>query len=183
MAMLGTAIDRSVKRTELGKMRAQRGLYENLTRPAGDEDYFKKLVTINVSMLKEYYFLVKTHTRASFLTSIAAGILGFGLVVVGLAAGYAAKTTTFTAVAAGSGVLMQFISGVFFYLYNRTVRQLKEYHDSLLDVQDVLLALKVLEGVQDPTMKAETVKSVVMYLMAGNRKLRSHELHSDKNAG
>jgi len=187
IAALGTAIGNGDKKAELEKIRAQLRLYQNLDRQTDssstsrDEDYFKNLVTINVSNLKEYYFLVKSHTRASFQTSIVAGMLGFGLVVTGLIAGYTAKTQTFTAVAAGSGILMQFIAGVFFYLYNRTVRQLKEYHDSLLDVQDVLLALKVLESVQDAAIKSDILKSVVAYLMSGGRALRAAQIRDVSN--
>jgi hypothetical protein len=64
-------------------------------------------------------------------------------IAFGLAQGDSANTAAF--IASVSGVIVEFISGVFFVLYNRTVRQLKEYHDSLLNVQNILLALKVVE--------------------------------------
>jgi hypothetical protein len=183
IGFFSTMGDRNV---ELQKLEAQRLVLRQLagTPPdtanmagaattARDEDYFRNLVTINVTNLREYYFLVKTHTHASFRTALVVGVIGFGLVVAGVAIGYAGNNQTFGLVSAAAGIITEFIASVFFYLYNRTVRQLKEYHDSLLDVQDVLLALKVLEGLQDPATKSEVVKSVVTYLMEGSRKLRA----------
>jgi Cyanobacterial TRADD-N associated 2-Transmembrane domain len=45
-------------------------------------------------------------------------------------------------ISTGAGVVTEFIAAVFFYLYNRTVRQMKEYHDSLLSVQNILCPSK-----------------------------------------
>lgn len=173
LASIGFLATNSERRVELQKIQAQRQVYIQLTSPSGgDEDYFRNLVTINVTNLREYYYLVKTHTNASFRTALGFGMVGFTLVGTGIALGYE-KETKIAMVASIAGVLTEFISSVFFYLYNRTVRQLKEYHDSLLDVQDVLLALKVLGSLQDPATKSEVVKSVVMYLMQGGRKVRT----------
>jgi hypothetical protein len=184
LASIGFLITNSERRVELQKIQAQREVYIPLMSPSGgdgsmrsvdarDEDYFRTLVTINVTNLREYYYLVKTHTNASFRTALGFGVVGFMLVGTGIALGYAGKEEKIALAASIAGVLTEFISSIFFYLYNRTVRQLKEYHDSLLDVQDVLLALKVLEGLQDPAAKSEVVKSVVMYLMKGGRKMRT----------
>jgi positive regulator of sigma E activity len=171
---IGFVVTNSERRVELQKIQTQRQVYRQLQTPnAKDEDYFRNLVTINVTNLSEYYYLVKTHTNASFRTALAFGVVGFMLVGTGIVLGYVGKKETIALAASIAGVLTEFISSIFFYLYNRTVRQLKEYHDSLLDVQDVLLALKVLESLQDPAAKSEVVKSVVLYLMKGDRKLRA----------
>jgi len=112
--------------------------------PGGE--YFGNLVRINVDNLSDYYTQVRVHTNNSFWASIAAGGLGFLLIVAGLILGYTkGDTQAISFVATGSGVVVEFISGVFFYLYNRTVRQLKDYHDSLLDVQNILLSFRIVE--------------------------------------
>lgn len=61
----------------------------------------------------------------------------------------------------------EFISGVFFYLYNRTVLQLKAYHDSLLDVQNVLLSFRCVEGagINDEAQRIEIIKQMLAYLL------------------
>jgi hypothetical protein len=69
--------------------------------------------------------------------------------------------------ATASGVIVEFISGVFFVLYNRTVRQLKEYHDSLLNVQNILLAFKVVEDSGDEN-RPDLLKHILGYLLQQN---------------
>ncbi|AQR69711.1 hypothetical protein BZG29_16280 [Janthinobacterium sp. LM6] len=128
--------------------------------------YFQNLVTINVTNLKEYYFLVKQHTNGSFRAAIGAGIIGFLLILLGLLAGYLKSDLgTVTYIATGAGLITEFISGIFFFLYSKTVRQLKDYHDSLIDVQNVLLSLKLLESVDDPALRAPMITRMLEYLM------------------
>ena len=52
-------------------------------------------------------------------------------------------------VTAASGVLGEFIAAVFFYLYNRTVLKMGQYHQKLVITQNVSLALKIAEGLPD----------------------------------
>jgi len=112
--------------------------------PGGE--YFGNLVRINVDNLSDYYTQVRVHTNNSFWASVAAGGLGFLLIVAGLTVGFVrGDAQSISLVATASGVAVEFISGVFFYLYNRTVRQLKDYHDSLLDVQNILMSFRIVE--------------------------------------
>ena len=39
-----------------------------------------------------------------------------------------------------AGVLTEFISGVFFYLYNRTLQQINRFHDKLVAMQQTSMA-------------------------------------------
>jgi uncharacterized membrane protein YedE/YeeE len=118
------------------------------SQAAGGE-YFGDLVNINVENLGDYYTQVRVHTNNSFWASIGAGGVGFALIAAGLVVGFSdasdPDSRSLAYVATASGVIVEFISGVFFYLYNRTVRQLKEYHDSLLDVQNILLSFRIVE--------------------------------------
>jgi TRADD-N domain-containing protein len=114
--------------------------------PTPTGEYFGNLVRINVDNLGDYYTQVRVHTNNSFWASIVAGGLGFILIASGLILGFSSSDSeAISFVAMGSGVLVEFISGVFFYLYNRTVRQLKDYHDSLLDVQNILLSFRIVD--------------------------------------
>jgi hypothetical protein len=48
-------------------------------------------------------------------------------------------------VATASGTLGEFISAVFFYLYNQTIIKMGGYHQKLVLTQNVSLALKITE--------------------------------------
>jgi hypothetical protein len=129
--------------------------------------YFDSLVKINVENLAAYYTLVKVHTNKSFTVSIAVGLLGILLIMSGLVIGFISSQNAkaISYVSAGSGVVMEFISGVFFYLYNRTVQQLRGYHDSLLSVQNVLLSFKLVDDTKNDTEKAKMVTQMLTFLV------------------
>lgn len=131
------------------------------------DSYFDSLVKINVDNLAEYYSMVKLHTDKSFTVSISAGILGFVLIVIGLVSGFNTGNSDqiIAYISTGAGVVTEFIAGVFFYLYNRTVRQLKGYHDSLLAVQNILLSFKILDDIKDESVKVQMVGQMMAFLM------------------
>jgi hypothetical protein len=129
--------------------------------------YFERLVNINVENLAAYYALVKIHTDKSFHVSLAVGIIGFGLIAIGLALALRneQRTMVISYIATGSGVITEFIAAVFFYLYNRTVQQMKGYHDSLLSVQNILLSFKLMEDTELAKERAEIVGQMLPYLL------------------
>ena len=45
----------------------------------------------------------------------------------------------------GAGVITEFISAVFFYLYNKTVSSMSKYHNKLVLSHNISTALKVAE--------------------------------------
>jgi len=109
---------------------------------------------------------VKVHTEKSFFVCVAAGVVGFLLVMAGLAVGFIDRNAaTIAYLSAGAGIITEIISGIFFYLYNRTVRQMKTYHDSLLAVQNILLSFKLLDDTEGGPDKAAMVTQMVTYLV------------------
>jgi hypothetical protein len=132
-----------------------------------EASYFDMLVRINIENLRLYYKLVRSHTEKSFFASIFAGITGFILIITGLIVGFINPTYyhNLSYITTGAGVITEFISGVFFYLYNRTVRQLKEYHDSLLTVQNILLSFKIVEDTKDDKEKVKMISQILSNLV------------------
>lgn len=132
-----------------------------------ESSYFERLVQINVTNLAEYYAMVKVHTDNSFKVSIVAGATGFALIILGAIIGFSnnAETKTIAYISSGAGIITEFISSVFFYLYNRTVRQLKDYHDSLIDVQNVLLSFKIVGDLTDEKDKVKMATEMLKFLI------------------
>jgi uncharacterized membrane protein len=129
-------------------------------------EYFDSLVKINVENLSAYYTLVKTHTQQSFKVSLMAGIVGFILIGVGLVIGFQYENfKSIGIISTGAGIFVEFISGVLFYLYNKTVRQLKDYHDSLINVQNILLSFKLIESTRDEKSKTEMIGKMINRLV------------------
>ena len=135
------------------------------TTPRG---YFDELVDINVANLSSYYRLIRRHTDRSYTASLAVAMVSFLLVVAGLVVGVSVRdpgALTIAYVSTGAGVLGEFTASVFFYLYSRTVRQLKEYHESLVHVQNILLAFKLVNDIQTPTERLSLFREVIGKLL------------------
>jgi hypothetical protein len=112
---------------------------EKLEGAKGDE-IFKYILLINVSAMEGYVAQTRIQAEQSFrlsriVASVGFAILGIGillaagLTVVGRPTIEAANLTTI------AGVLTEFISGVFFYLYSRTLQQINRFHDKLIVMQ------------------------------------------------
>ena len=57
------------------------------------------------------------------------------------------------------------MAGIFFYLYNRTVLSMGEYHEKLVLTQNVALALKISESIEDIQGKAESKRELMLALV------------------
>jgi hypothetical protein len=155
---------------DLDLLEARKRLLAQLPSPTAEgdkKDYFDALVSINVDNLASYYSLVKTQTDKSFMVSLSMGVAGFILLIAGLALGFSnsQRAAVITYISTGAGVLTEFIASVFFYLYNRTIRQMKGYHDSLLDVQNVLLAFKLVGDTKVDAHRNEMMGKMLEFLM------------------
>jgi hypothetical protein len=88
----------------------------------------------------------------SFLLTVATAVGGFLILVGGIALSFFSiqgVTVATETVAIVIGLIVEFIAGVMFYIYNRTIKQLGAYHDKLLRVQDLILALKLTQSIGD----------------------------------
>jgi hypothetical protein len=173
IASLGARLNEEKAIAEIEAREARKRILSRFDiRPSGatateTPSYFDKLVRINIENLAEYYSLIKVHTNNSFRISAISGVVGFLLIVIGLVTGFANVTETqyLAYVITGAGILIEFISGIFFYLYNRTIRELKGYHDSLLVVQNILLSFKIIEEITDDQQKATMLGKMLEFLM------------------
>jgi hypothetical protein len=50
-------------------------------------------------------------------------------------------------------------------LYNRTVKQLKTYHNDLIDLQNTLLSFKLVEQVKEGPEKVKLMSNLIDYLI------------------
>jgi len=130
-------------------------------------DYINKLIELNVTRLEEYYDEVKRHSFLSFSFSLIVGVVGFLLIVTGIVLGYFGhgEKMNIAYLSGISGIITEFISGVFFYLYNRTVKQLKTYHNDLIDLQNTLLSFKLVEQVKEGPEKVKLMSNLIDYLI------------------
>lgn len=166
IAGLGTGTDTINLSDDLENLEQKKSYYLQVLKLDQPPTYFDSLVNINVDNLSDYYTLVKVHTNKSFTLCCMSSISGFILIVLGLVAIYLNKDLeNISYVVTASGIIVEVISGLFFYLYNKTVRQLKDYHDSLLNVQNILLSFKLIESTSNDVEKFAMIKSMIDFLV------------------
>ena len=141
--------------------------YDKNIEQAVKDDYYASLVKLNIDNLQRNYELVRIHSNRSFLTSVSVATAGFALIAIGLIVGiFQSDNQTVTIVSASAGVITTFISSMFFVMYSKTVTQMKGYHDSLLNVQDVLLAFKVVQDAPNPATRESMMTSLLTTLVS-----------------
>ena len=110
-----------------------------------EQDFVTNLVRINFKYIDAYYLQTKIQADKSFNFSLAAAVVSLLLIIFGIVLSLFGQTNSAT-VSAGAGVLGEFISAVFFYLYNQTIAKMADYHRKLVFTQNIGLALKISDG-------------------------------------
>lgn len=128
------------------------------------EDFFTNLVKINFKYIDQYYLQTQLQADKSFVLCAVSASVSLLVIIGGIVLMYVASSTVQPGyVATFAGVLGEFIAAVFFYLYNRTITKMAEYHQKLVLTQNVSLALKITESLP-PDRQADTRVKLVEYL-------------------
>jgi phosphate/sulfate permease len=113
-----------------------------------ENDFFSHLVRINFKYLDQYYLQTEKQADKSFNLSCIAAIVGFAVLVGGIVTMFVANTIS-AYITTASGVLSEFIAAVFFYLYNRTISKMSQYHQKLVLTQNINLALRLTKDMNE----------------------------------
>lgn len=124
-----------------------------------EENFFTKLVKINFKYLDQYYLQTQEQADKSFRLASSASITGLSIIAIGIIMMFFGKTEP-AYVTTAAGVISEFIAAVFFYLYNRTVLKMSQYHQKLVITQNISLALKISEDMETEN-KAKVQEMIV----------------------
>lgn len=104
----------------------------------------------NLGQVLQYYVMNIGQARNSFRASLTAVIVGFVTIIVGVWWAYSNNMSNNSAyIVAIAGVVLQFIGGGYFYLYNRSLIQLNFFFGRLALMQDTLLAIRLAESIPE----------------------------------
>ena len=156
--IVGSSLSGVVSGAQIEKVNTQIGqLQEKL-----EEDFFTKLVNINFKYLDKYYLQTQVQADRSFYFAIIAAMISLAMVIFGIGLMYRGEAKP-AYVSAGAGILGEFIAAVFFYLYNRTVLRMSEYHHKLVLTQNISLALKTADSL-DAEEKKKALAAIIVEL-------------------
>jgi len=127
------------------KADTSKSTYQQKLETSEGIDIYKYVLLINIAALEGYVAQARLQAQQSFNLSKVIAITGF--IIVGIAIILSVALTMLgnqnlnAAYLAGiSGVLTEFISGVFFLLYSKTLGQINVFHDKLVDMQKTALS-------------------------------------------
>lgn len=124
-----------------------------------EDNFFTKLVQINFKYLDQYYLQTQEQAEKSFRLATFASISGFVIIIIGIVMMYTNSTEP-AYVTTGAGVISQFISAIFFFLYNRTILKMSQYHQKLVITQNISLALKMTDDM-DKESKTKNLELII----------------------
>jgi len=128
-----------------------------------DEDIYQNLIKISYKYLDEYYLQTRQQAQNGFFVTMSVSVMGAIVIALGIGAMFFGKTTP-AYVTTASGVITEFIAAIFFYLYNKTISSMRDYHNKLVLSQNISIALKITESMskeQGEKVKEHIVEELV----------------------
>lgn len=121
------------------------------------ESDVKEIAVTQLKLLSQYYELSLSHANRSFRVALVAGIVGLGFflwVVLMLAKGQGSGELASAGLIGGA--ISEFIAGVNFMLYSKTLDQLNLFQGKLENTQRFLLANSLCESLEQKHLKEYT---------------------------
>lgn len=120
-----------------------------------------------IQKLQSYYEVNLSHARWSFWASLSSVIIGMITLLAGIYLLYVKEAPETGIVATTAGVLSEFISATFFYLYNKNLKQLNYFYEKLIKFQDTYLAMGLINHLPEKE-RPEMFKAVISNLIIRN---------------
>ena len=98
----------------------------------------------NQAYIDAYYKTNQTHVKWSFWTSLTALIIGLLSLTIGIGLSLIGRNTAVSTTIAAAGVLTQFISAGFFFIYSKNLKQLNIFYEKLIRNQETFFTISLL---------------------------------------
>jgi hypothetical protein len=124
----------------------QHDYQEKLEGASSPMEAFRYVYLINNKSIEKYVLQSRIQSQDAFKLSKNVALAGFVVLVAGIGIGIASQFTdnalSTAYLASIGGVLTEFIAGVFFWMYNRTLQQINVFYQGMMSQQhDALTAL------------------------------------------
>ena len=120
----------------------------SLQETINEENFFTNLVAINFKYIDKYYLQTQVQADKSFFLCMVAASVSLFIIVVGILLMFADRLAP-AYLTTATGAFGEIIATVFFYLYNRTISEMGEYHQKLVLTQNISLAMKIAQSLPE----------------------------------
>lgn len=105
----------------------------------------RTLMFENLKELKEFYVICKQQIRKSFSAAMFSCFAGFVLFVLAVIIFLLGGNNSASLMAVLSGAIVEIVSGLYFWMYRETSKQLGKYHKRLEATEKYIIALQIIE--------------------------------------
>ncbi|MBW9060171.1 TRADD-N-associated membrane domain-containing protein [Agrobacterium pusense] len=128
-----------------------------------------EVIESNLKQLIDYYIINKAQATTSFRSSIVAIGMGFATITLGIWLAYAnVGNNTAAYISVLAGVVLQFIGGAFFFLYNKSLIQLNFFFARLALMQDTMLGIRLAESIPAGKEKHQILEKLIFAIVQRN---------------
>jgi len=135
-------------------------------QPKQAEDIFDT-VRLSLNQFTEYYTINKSQAKNSFRASLFAVVAGLVTIVGGAWIFYfqPQPDIKLTLISSIAGILAEFIGAAYFNLHNKSLAQLNYFYQTLVQMQNTMLAVKLCENL--PEEKATELRERLIMTLIG----------------
>lgn len=157
---------------ELNSIReARRELTQRIAENRGEavkaDETVLDTIQLSLNQITEYYTINKSQARSSFRFSVLAMVVGLGTLIAGVWFAFFQESPDkqLGLVTAISGLLIQFISGAYFWMHQKSLAQLNFFYEKLVKMQDTMLAIQLADTLPDE-QQHDTKRQLIEQLIA-----------------
>lgn len=115
------------------------------------ENIYANSIKMSYKYLDQYYAQIKEQAHKGFFITVCISIFGAILIGIGIVSMFIGNTNP-SYITCASGVITEFISTIFFFMYNKTIMSMSKYHNKLVLSHNVSIALKVADTLPNEDM-------------------------------
>ena len=126
-------------------------------------------------IINEYYVINKRQANRVFNATLTACVMGGIIFIIGSIVAFwgGQKVSFYTTI---SGCVVELISGLFFWLYKRTIDQLNLYHERLGSTEKYLTAVQLVDKMSEQEKDSMYRYIIEMMLIDNSSKCRKKSL-------
>lgn len=125
-----------------------------------------KIMYENVGEMREYYVISKQQANKSFISALFICFTGVAIYIIGIFS-YIFLGKDINIISVISGTVVEIISGLFFWLYKNTIKQLEIYHKRLELTEKYLIAYHMIQQIPEE-YRYEEQKNYINYVLNNN---------------
>lgn len=146
-------------------------MYATKLAASPQDEIFKYFLLVNLSAIETYVSEARIQSQSGFTLCKKVAYLSFALIGFGVVLGLWALNTEdknfdaakFTGLA---GILTQFVSGVFFYLYSKTLEQVNRFSDKLSSTQELALCFVANSNIDNEAKRDDSTAALAKQLLS-----------------